>query len=130
MNFIESIYVSTSEFQRDLVRQIDEKRLRIQDRKTGKISAWSLEEIDAYCVFDDKRLARCQTFVSDPSKLTSQHLSCLAPLISFEFTAVHRFLENKDNLRAAFESFLDQTPSWQAAVQAHVVSECLKNLNR
>ncbi|GEM_PF-6940908 len=128
MNFIELIFGSTSALQQDLVRQIVEKRLRIADRKTNSVRAWSFEEIDAYCFFDNKQLANCQSLVSEPSKLTGQHLSRLAPLMSFEFGAVDRFLDNKENLQLALTSFLEQSPSWQKAVAAYVVSQCIKTL--
>ncbi|KKU68408.1 MAG: hypothetical protein UX89_C0004G0021 [Parcubacteria group bacterium GW2011_GWA2_47_16] len=102
---------------------------------------WTLEEIDAYCVFDGKRLATCQSLIEDPARLTSNHLSCLAPLMKFEFTAVTRFLKSQENLSVAFLSFLQHARGWEesdlqarldevvAAIEAYVVSQCLKELN-
>lgn len=128
INFVDLVYGSTSEFKRELVRQIVEKGSRVQVRRTGMARPWTLEEIDAYCVFDDQGLVTCRSLVENPDKLTGQHLSRLAPLISFDFTAAARFLDNKENLQSALFSFLEQSPSWQKAVEAYVVSQCVKIL--
>lgn len=186
MNFVELVYVSVGELQRCLVRQIEEKRLRIQGSvlevqcdlgrqlsekksdktvsssplqpelvrkavnrvlrtqvwKTNTVREWTLAELDSYCVFDNKWLATCQSLIDDPSKLTGRHLSRLAPLMKFEFTAVTLFLKNQENLKEAFQDFLRHARGWEEndlrvrlsevepAVEAYVVSQCLNKLNQ